>query len=49
MGWMDTENVQSRRTGERDEAADKIDLAVLALAAHQEVVLHQPTCGVNPS
>ena len=35
-------------TGERDEAADEIDLAVFALAAHEEVVLHQPACGVSP-
>ena len=37
------------RTGERDQAADEIDLAVFTLAAHEEVVLHQTVCGVSPS
>ena len=28
------------RTGKHDETTDEIDLAVLALSAHEEVVLH---------
>ena len=38
---------EGERTREDDDPADEVDLAIGALAAHEEVVLHEPTFRIS--